>query len=274
MLPFEGLPLIRTKCCAFSRATSLYALRAGMQAVASGPGAGSFDLTTLTYLVDTRCEGSLPEHAQGPCCTALIPWFKSSVLTQPWARDWQGLMGVANRVAPEPDYLAALEKASSLLWLGLGRFLSYVPPQVVGSLDLRGCDVAILLGRANNDFAHQKQVYLDNRKSATELGLEAAMKTAELLLARGVKTVVCTTSPTTTTLNTQLLQAILANLASGQPIAEAVWRASQATAAGLDLEHVKSHVVVLGVPNTTASTALSKLVKGAAGAAAKKEAKK
>jgi hypothetical protein len=30
--------------------------------------------------------------------------------------------------------------------------------QVVASLDLRGCDAAILLGRVNNEFAHQKQV--------------------------------------------------------------------------------------------------------------------
>jgi hypothetical protein len=45
-----------------------------------------------------------------------------------------------------------------MLFLGMGRFLSYVKPSVVGSLDLRGMSLAVLLDRVNNDYAHQKQV--------------------------------------------------------------------------------------------------------------------
>jgi hypothetical protein len=63
-LPWEALPLMRQHCSCVSRATSLYHLRAGMQAVATGPGNGSFDMASVTYVVDSRCEGSLPEHTQ------------------------------------------------------------------------------------------------------------------------------------------------------------------------------------------------------------------
>lgn len=45
-----------------------------------------------------------------------------------------------------------------MLFLGMGRFLSYVKPSVVGSLDLRGMALAVLLDRVNNEYAHQKQV--------------------------------------------------------------------------------------------------------------------
>jgi hypothetical protein len=73
-------------------------------------------------------------------------------------QDWRGMLGTAGRVPAEAEYLGLLDGASSFLWLGVGRFFSYVPPSVVGSLDLRGCDLAILLGRINNEYAHQKQV--------------------------------------------------------------------------------------------------------------------
>jgi hypothetical protein len=50
------------------------------------------------------------------------------------------------------------------------------------------------------------QVYLDNRKSAAERGLEAPIRTATLMLARGVKTVVTTTMATTAAANTSFVQ--------------------------------------------------------------------
>ncbi len=296
---------------------------------------GAADLTRITYVVDTRYEGSSPEHTKGahrvvrpqvatkgPCTDALalelifcglcaaahalagpywtpiIPWFQSNVLNQSYAKEWKGLMGSPGRVPPEADALASLEGATSLLWLGLGRFFSYVPPnvsqgaravvavataqalqpicvlacvcmplQVVSSLDLRGCDVAILLGRVNNEVAHQKQVYIDNRKSATERALEQHVRTAELLLARGVKTVVTGSMATTAAANTAALQAILAGLASGLTVSEAVWKASLTLQAELD--HQKCTFFVLGAPNLTASAAGGK--GGKAGAAAPKK---
>ncbi len=40
------------------------------------------------------------------------------------------MLGSAGSVAPEADALAALQSASSFVWLGLGRILSYESPQV------------------------------------------------------------------------------------------------------------------------------------------------
>jgi hypothetical protein len=53
---------------------------------------------------------------------------------------------------------------------------------------------------------YDPQVYLDNRKSAAERGLEAPIRTATLMLARGVKTVVTTTMATTAAANTSFVQ--------------------------------------------------------------------
>jgi hypothetical protein len=112
----------------------------------------------------------------------------------PYTKEWRALVGAPNRVPADPDYLALMQRAGSLLFLGLGRLMSYVPARVMCSLDLCGCDCALLLDRVNNGTAHQRQVYLDNRKSGAERLLEGPHRTAELLLARGVKVVVGTGS--------------------------------------------------------------------------------
>jgi hypothetical protein len=65
--------------------------------------------------------------------------------------------------------------------------------------------------------ASAAQVYVDNRKSAAERALEAPAKTAELLLARGVKTVVVCSMATTAANNTSLLQARTHVWLTGQP---------------------------------------------------------
>ncbi len=147
------------------------------------------------------------------------------------------------------------------------------------------------------------QVYLDNRKSAAERALEAPVKTAELLIARGVKVVVTTSMVTTAAFNTALLQvrtlrgsttnhasctaaytpwmvymhacvcvvclvvqAILQGLASGLTVAEAAWKANAAVSQSAELEHQRCSLLVLGAPNLAATTSGVKGGKPAAGA--------
>lgn len=50
------------------------------------------------------------------------------------------------------------------------------------------------------------KVYLDNRKDHATRALESPIRTAELLLARGVRTVIVTTAATTASANCTLLQ--------------------------------------------------------------------
>uniref|UniRef100_A0A7S3QYI0 Uncharacterized protein n=1 Tax=Dunaliella tertiolecta TaxID=3047 RepID=A0A7S3QYI0_DUNTE len=91
-------------------AAAAAAASAGAVATCAPP---TFDLTHMTYIVDARCEGSMAEQASGPCSTPLIPWFKSSVLNQPMAKDWSGMLGSPGRVAPDADFSMLLEKANA-----------------------------------------------------------------------------------------------------------------------------------------------------------------
>jgi hypothetical protein len=66
-----------------------------------------------------------------------------------------------------------------------------------------------------------------------------------------------------------LLQALLQNLASGLTVAEAAWQAGQQLT-GMELEHIRSHIIVMGAPTLTASIGGSRGGKGGAAGAKKK----
>jgi hypothetical protein len=66
-----------------------------------------------------------------------------------------------------------------------------------------------------------------------------------------------------------LLQALLQNLASGLTVAEAAWQAGQQLT-GMELDHIRSHIIVMGAPTLTASIGGSRGGKGGAAGAKKK----
>jgi hypothetical protein len=72
-------------------------------------------------------------------------------------------VGSPNRLPSDAELMHLMATAPNFVFLGMGRFLSYVSPKVVASQDLRGCDVALIFGHVNNAKAHQRQLYLDNR---------------------------------------------------------------------------------------------------------------
>jgi len=252
-LPFEALPYLRVNCSSVARCPSMHMLhvaskgRAGQAAEApSVP--PTFELGGMTYIVDPKCEGSSPEDARGPFSPPLIPTFKSTLLND--FKDWKGLMGSPNRTPADAELMQLVSSSSGLVFLGMGRFMSYVTPGIVSSVDLRGCELAVLLGNVNNAKAHQRQLYLDNRKSVSERSLESPMRAAELLLARGVKTVVVVTMATTAQTNCDMLRSIFSALQGGATVAEAVW--STLKGCVFDLDHVHSGVVVMGLPHMVA----------------------
>lgn len=251
-LPFEALPHLRSNCSSVARCPSLHLLHVAAQAAASPDDATappSFDVTGgITYIVDPKCEGSSPEDAKGPFSPPLISTFQSRMLDE--FKDWKGFVGSPNRVPADADLMQLVSSASSLVFLGMGRFMSYISPAIISSVDLRGCDVAILMARVNNTKAHQRQLYLDNRKSQVQRQLESPMRTAELLLARGVKTVITTAMATTAESNLDMLRAIFTHLQGGATVAEAVWQTLLAYQ--FELDHVASGLVVMGLPHMVA----------------------
>ena len=254
-LPFEALSYLKSNCSSVARCPSLHMLHVASKGSLSGGAAASeasagpiFDLSGLTYIVDPKSEGSSPEDARGPYSPPLIPTFKSTLHTD--FKDWKGYMGIPNRIPAEAELLQLVTSSSGLVFLGMGRFMSYVSPSIVSSVDLRGCELAILMGCVNNAKAHQRQLYLDNRKSLVERSLESPMRAAELLLARGVKTVVMVTMATTAQTNCDMLRAIFSALQGGATVAEAVWSTLKGCA--FELDHVQSGVVVMGLPHMMA----------------------
>ncbi len=79
-----------------------------------------------------------------------------------------------------------------------------------------------------------------------EVSQENPVSTCELLLLRGVKTVVSTHMATTAEANCQMLKAICALLSGGSTVAEAVW--STLLSHKSELRHMTSNLMVSGVP--------------------------
>lgn len=92
------------------------------------------------------------------------------------------------------------------------------------------------------------QVYLDNRKSAHERELEGPSRAAELLLARGVKTVVSVSAATVPSANLAMLTGLLDGLAAGLSVGEAVW-SSMMSAPPHELPHLNCNLMVHGAPH-------------------------
>jgi len=58
------------------------------------------------------------------------PYCRDKVLSQSVAKEWKGLMGVPSRQPGDAEFQALLRSASALVFVGMGRFLSYMSPQV------------------------------------------------------------------------------------------------------------------------------------------------
>ncbi len=149
------------------------------------------DLGRVMTIIDPRHECSTTAQARGQYMVPLIPAMSAPELVSvlPAVQWWSGFSGEPGRV-PSPDlYAGLMVGASSLLFLGVGRFAAHVPPAVLASTDLSGCDAALLFDRCNTDEAYWAQLYRDNRKSTEQRRLESPGRVASLLLARGVRCV-------------------------------------------------------------------------------------
>ncbi len=270
-LPWESLPHLAANCACVSRAPSLQALAAchspaptassgppSTPPTASSPGQlPPFDLGRVTAIVDPRYECSTPQQARGQYMAQLIPALSSPELlaVAPPAAYWLGpggggFQGSPGR-APSPDTYAALlsnPASSCLLFLGVGRFAAHVPPDVLAAADLSACDCALIFDRCNTDGAYWAQLYRDNRKSAAARRLESPARVARLLLARGVRTVVCCAAAAPPAAVVRLLTLVLGGVCGGRSVGEAAYGAlTGAEMEAFELEHLKANLQVRGL---------------------------
>eukprot|EP00798_Chlamydomonas_sp_ICE-L_P031651 gene31651-6848_t len=122
-LPFEALSYFKNNCSSFARCQACTSLRPAQR---------------MSHL------------QRSPFNTPLISTFKSTLLSQAPHKDWFGITGTLNRVPAEAEYIGLLAKAPGLVFLGMGRFLSYLPASLISSVDLRQCNVAILTGQVDS----------------------------------------------------------------------------------------------------------------------------
>ena len=121
--------------------------------------------------------------------------------------------------------------------------------QVLSSLDLRGCGLALVLDRATgSDAARRRQQHADNCKPSEGLRLESPTHTAALLMMRGVRTVVLNSAATTSWANGQVLAEVMKKLSAGQAVGAAVDEARRAAGEGYEVECLAAGVQVYGVP--------------------------
>jgi hypothetical protein len=129
--------------------------------------------------------------------------------------------------------------------------------QVVAAADLGGCSAALLFDRATTTAAAARQLRLDNRKPAAARALEGPTQTAALLLLRGVRCVVATTTATTTWANAQLLGGVLKGISGeGRGVGAAVAAAAVSTLPCYEIRAVReAGLVVWGLPHAAAPDA-------------------
>ena len=171
----------------------------------------------MTALIDLRKE-DLP---QSDADKIRIPG-EFALLKQKFGSGWNVLMGTPESIPGEAECQRAMAAAKALLYYGHGRFLSYVSPSAVASVDLSSCRLAVLACNTNNEESQRMQAMLDGRKTADKKALEEPYRTAALLSMRGVESIVL---PSFTVGNARANSEFLTSVLGGGPVASSVWRA-------------------------------------------------
>ena len=71
---------------------------------------------------------------------------------------WEGITGNASFAPTTSQYEQLLKAAAGLVFCGLGQFLTYVPAAVVAGADMKACQLAVLLDRAQTAESLQRQL--------------------------------------------------------------------------------------------------------------------
>jgi len=108
------------------------------------------------------------------------------------------------------------------------RALAHFPPSLLSGLSIKGCNLCLLVDRADNDQTSRRQGKLDTLKSNAEVAAEEALSAAVLFSLAGANAVVMNQWETTFYSNGRLVRRLFENLVKGkQQLGEAVHNALQ-----------------------------------------------
>lgn len=88
---------------------------------------------------------------------SLLQAFQQDLLPA-FGKEWVGITGNASFVPTETQYAQLLRQAPGVVYCGMGCFLHYVPPALVAQADMRGCELALVLDRAQNVKSAKRQM--------------------------------------------------------------------------------------------------------------------
>ena len=80
---------------------------------------------------------------------SLVQAFQQDILTA-FGKEWVGITGNVSFMPTEAQYRQLLRQTAGVVYCGMGRFLQYVPPAVVAGVDMRACELAVVLDRGQS----------------------------------------------------------------------------------------------------------------------------
>ncbi len=87
---------------------------------------------------------------------SLVQAFQQDVLAV-YGKEWTGITGNASYMPTDTQYDQLLREATGFVYCGMCRLVEYVPPAVVLQADMRSCELALLLDRAQTAKSLKRQ---------------------------------------------------------------------------------------------------------------------
>ena len=88
---------------------------------------------------------------------SLVQGFQQDVLAA-FGKEWVGITGNANFMPTAGQYAQLLRQAAAVIYCGMGQFLQYVSPEVVAGVDMRACQLAVVLDKGQSAKSGTRQV--------------------------------------------------------------------------------------------------------------------
>lgn len=246
-LPFEALECFQDSNVV-ARELCVHMMANRVQQCADNP---KLDLKSAKYLVDPMCEDTEKSSRDpGRQSRPLSEEFTANIMPK-YGPAWTGAIGSVPRKVGEGEASHLFLNSSTMMFLGLHRFLAYVPPHTVSRMNLRTCRLALIMDQISNESSSRRLSYLDHRKTHVERSLEDPFEATALLLLRGVSCVVMSSLPTVADSNVGFLSEFLSTLQGGAQVGHAV-RVAARSCVGTDALPFAEYVpVTYGLPDLT-----------------------
>jgi len=246
-LPFEALECFQDSNVV-ARELCVHMMANRVQQCADNP---KLDLKSAKYLVDPMCEDTEKSSREpGRQSRPLSEEFTANIMPK-YGPAWTGAIGSVPRKVGEGEASHLFLNSSTMMFLGLHRFLAYVPPHTVSRMNLRTCRLALIMDQISNESSSRRLSYLDHRKTHVERSLEDPFEATALLLLRGVSCVVMSSLPTVADSNVSFLSEFLSTLQGGAQVGHAVRVAARACVGTDALPFVEYVPVTYGLPDLT-----------------------